>query len=82
MTYNFKFHYHPPIDEGRFLSVTITGQDGAITQGWSFCVAGDPFVKETGRRISITRAIEFFPREVRKAVWASYWASKLPKETK
>ncbi len=36
----------------------------------------DRFEKETGRRLSLTRAIERFSRAERTAFWEAYWGRK------
>ena len=44
--------------------------------GDSLCSFSDQFSYETGRRISLTRAIKHLPRNERKEIWAAYWAKK------
>lgn len=85
MTYAFKFTYETPapstgrgLNGYRLIQVEIASPSGPMARGWADCAPQDRFVKEVGRRVAITRALHFFPRETRKAVWSSYWASKNP----
>ena len=49
------------------------GED--IGAGTAFCVEGDQFVKEVGRRIALTRALASSPlnKEDRRIVWTTYF---------
>lgn len=41
--------------------------------GWADCSPTDTFVKEVGRKISLTRALEgFTEKETRQAAWDAY----------
>ncbi len=48
--------------------------DGKEFLGESCCVVGDKFVKETGRKVALGRALgeAKLEREERRAVWAKY----------
>lgn len=42
------------------------------TTSVAWCNPEDAFVKDVGRKISLTRAIKEFPREVRAKIWEAY----------
>ncbi len=56
-------------------------EDGSIDQiadscrGYSYCHASDQFNKETGRKVSLERALDDgrFTREERREVWQNYF---------
>lgn len=54
---------------------TICEGGKTLSTGYALCVMADNFVKATGRRIALTRALAGFPREVRAEFWAQYWYS-------
>jgi hypothetical protein len=39
---------------------------------YSYLHPSDRYVKETGRRLSLTRLLSKYPRDVRKRVWEAY----------
>jgi len=44
-----------------------------ISDGSAFLnVLEDSFNKETGRKVALTRALESFPKEIRKQYWNAY----------
>lgn len=45
-----------------------------LGEGWARCASTDNFCKATGRKLSLTRALEdtHFDREERKAVWDEF----------
>jgi hypothetical protein len=43
-----------------------------IFSGSSVLHLGDTFCKRTGRRLSLTRALKSFPRELRRKLWQAY----------
>lgn len=48
-------------------------EDGElVSTAKSMCNPVDNFNKDIGRKISLTRAIKEFPKEVRKLIWDSY----------
>lgn len=55
----------------------IDGKWHKFTAGYSFCFAGDEFVKDVGRRIALKRAIlnraAIFSKEQRKLIWDTYF---------
>lgn len=40
--------------------------------GQAYCVHGDQYVKEEGRRHSLRHLVSTLPREIRKAAWDAY----------
>jgi hypothetical protein len=50
--------------------------DGKQFQGESCCTLGDKFVKETGRKVALTRALSEteLGREERRLVWGKYFS--------
>lgn len=46
--------------------------DYYCTTSEAWCNPEDAFVKDVGRKISLTRAIKDFPREVRAKIWEAY----------
>ena len=47
-------------------------KEGKLFIGDAFCSISDLFTKEKGRRIALERALETFPRALRKEVWKQY----------
>lgn len=45
-------------------------------EGRSFITGKDMFNKETGRKISLARAIHLLPREDRAKIWGAYFNRK------
>ena len=45
----------------------------AIATGWAVCNRTDNFCKDTGRKLSLTRALSGFPRTMRKQFWNEYF---------
>ena len=45
-----------------------------VFEGRAFCKKGDEFVREEGRKRSLTRAIKDMPREDRGKFWYAYFA--------
>jgi hypothetical protein len=43
-----------------------------LHKGEALCISGDQYSKDTGRKISMNRAIKAFPKDVRAAFWAAY----------
>ena len=53
----------------------IRNKDGKeILGGTSVCSPRDNYCKQTGRKLSLARAIKMFNREVRSEIWAEYGA--------
>ena len=50
--------------------------DDGYTYGLALCAPQDKFVKEYGRKLSLARAIEHMPRDVRAKVWETYLSRK------
>lgn len=54
----------------------IIDEDGYILAvGEAKCSESDQFCRETGRKVSLTRALEdreLFPLEARRAIWTQY----------
>jgi hypothetical protein len=50
-----------------------------IAEGGAHCAKGDCFCKETGRKLSLARAMKNarFPKEERKVIWEIYRNTKL-----
>jgi len=46
-----------------------------VSAGAALCSLGDNFVKATGRKIALARALKPFSREDRKEVWDQYFAT-------
>lgn len=63
---------------GRFTRCDVFMQEGGknIEDGYRYglalCAPQDNFVKERGRKLSLARAIQDFPREVRVKIWETY----------
>ena len=51
----------------------------SVYTGSCKCHVDDNFVKATGRKIALSRAIAELPREERKKIWNSLWASGVRK---
>ena len=43
----------------------------------TFCSIKDNFCKETGRKISLGRAVMFFDKQIRKEIWEAYLNRKV-----
>jgi len=43
-----------------------------VVQGMAYCSLSDSFNRETGRKLSLTRALHLFPPEFRTAAWRAY----------
>ncbi len=56
----------------------ITNLDNAsvFIVGLAFCSVKDTFSKETGRKVSLTKALESFSKEFRTLVWRAYFNRK------
>lgn len=52
-------------------TVKVEGEEDL--SGEALCSAQDVFNKEVGRKISLSRAIQGFPRETRKQIWEAYF---------
>jgi hypothetical protein len=54
-------------------------EDRIIGAGYAICAKGDCFCKETGRKISLARAMKQanLPKEERKVLWEIYRNTKL-----
>jgi hypothetical protein len=55
------------------------GEDAdSVVDGYAFCAKSDNFCKETGRKVSLARALQAaeLPRDLRKAVWQAYFNRK------
>lgn len=50
--------------------------DGAseakVLLGEAFCSLKDRFNKEKGRKVSLSRALDVFPKDIRKKFWETY----------
>ena len=46
--------------------------DENLYLGYSYCNPLDQFNRVTGRKLALTRAIEEFPRHVRREIWNRY----------
>lgn len=44
--------------------------------GASFLAPGDRYCKETGRKVSLTHALEGQPKDFRQAAWEGYFSRK------
>ena len=58
----------------------IFGENGLlIKEGYAICAIGDHFCKETGRKLSLARALKnaSFPKEERRVIWEIYRNTKL-----
>jgi hypothetical protein len=53
-------------------SAYVTLPDGAEITGQAVCAKEDHFVKETGRKVALTKAVADLPRDVRAAIWQAY----------
>lgn len=47
-----------------------------VGTGVALCSVKDQFCKETGRRVSLARAIKEFKRTERAQIWQAYWRQK------
>ena len=47
-----------------------------VWEGFAYCSLKDKFSKETGRKVSLTKALALWPREKRKLVWEAYFKRK------
>ncbi len=61
-------------------SCYVTDEDGHVMGiGSAVCSLSDQYCRETGRKVSLTRAMddhELFPFEMRKTIWAQYFKRK------
>jgi hypothetical protein len=74
--FNFEYDVHASIqNEGRTTTCIVTKGDKLICKGNSHCHKKDNFVKATGRKIALTRAIELLQldKESRKEMWNKYF---------
>lgn len=70
-----KFDYETAPDGRRVTTCTVeVGTPGNVRRsyGAAACIPEDQFVKETGRKLALTRAIKHFTREVRGLIWQAY----------
>lgn len=53
----------------------VDRNDEVIGTGWAYCVQGDQFNKEIGRRLALTRALSNseLDKESRRSVWVAYF---------
>jgi len=55
-------------------SCSIKINDKVVFSSYAYCSKKDQFSKKKGRKISLTRALEFFvEKEVRKIIWQEYF---------
>lgn len=47
-----------------------------VHEGYALCSVKDTYNKETGRKVSLARAIQDLPKEVRTEIWGAYLARK------
>jgi hypothetical protein len=52
----------------------------AVSYGHSACVIPDIFVKATGRKLALARAVQPFSREDRREIWKQYFDNIHPKK--
>ena len=50
----------------------------AVSKGKAFCTKNDQFVKATGRKVALRKAVASLPREQRVEIWSSYLAACKP----
>lgn len=70
--FSIKWQYGHPDSPRRITICRIYKFDTCIASGVSECAPGDPFVKDTGRKISLKRGIQNFPKELRTKFWEAY----------
>ena len=51
----------------------ITFKDEVVSFGYAFSHMSDQFSRSTGRKISLTRAIRTFNKEIRSKFWEEYF---------
>lgn len=84
MKYLIKFRHPKPLESGirkTYCDVGVVDDENIISEmigitGVATCNVGDQFNYETGRRLSLARAIAPLPREIRKEIWEQYFAQK------
>lgn len=70
--YEVRFHYTEDKKKRRISNCEIS--DGnSMYVGVSMCAKTDNFVRTEGRKIALTRALQFFDREERTAFWKKYF---------
>jgi len=64
---------HGLVKKGMTTHCYLRDNDGKmVSLGIAKCGKKDNFCKETGRKISLTRAIKEFPKEIRRDFWKCY----------
>lgn len=75
ITFNYKVSGKTLRDSTSVTTKCIIETQGfsKITSGVAVCnLEHDRFVKETGRKISLARALKFFDKDTRKLFWDAY----------
>lgn len=85
--YKLKFYHQTGNKYPRITRCFICQGDEVIGDGISFCSLSDTYCKETGRRLTLMRALNDagFSREERTLFWQTYFQrkeSKIIKENK
>lgn len=84
--YRIYFHYSRDSKKRRKVTAYIENCDvdtedffiPDVLGATATCCRGDQFVKETGRKIALAKALKDRDREFRKAAWEAYFARKKP----
>ncbi len=75
ITFNYKVSGHELAHSNSVITKCVIETQGfsEITSGTAVCnLEHDRFVKETGRKLSLARALKFFDRDTRKLFWDAY----------
>jgi len=69
-----KFAYDPPEVKRRRTLCRIHDASGVLGSGLTKCSRNDQFVKSTGRKLALARAMQDarLDREARRLLWAQY----------
>lgn len=78
---NFKISFRHDRDNNQTIcEVVDTTTDRLVNTGVAKCSHRDNFCKETGRRVSLGRAVKAFSKSRRAAIWEEYrTATKTPR---
>jgi hypothetical protein len=89
--YMIHFRVAPPSDVVKSRGVLCTIHPGPCKEkarpcntpesriGTALCSVRDQFVRKTGKKIALTRAMDAFPRELRAKLWHEYLKRVSPK---
>lgn len=53
--------------------ISVEQDNPEVMFGTAFCSDRDVFNKEKGRKVSLTKALSFYPKEFRREIWEGYF---------